>query len=81
MKNPFGKKTVVRSSITGEFVPIDEDLKNPDTTEKEQVDTTKTDEIQNGGKPFPDTFEGRIAKLEARVENLVKRNHLLECDR
>lgn len=81
MKNPF-KKTVVRSAETGQFVNTEEATKNPDTTVTETVnpscDTEKTDELQNGGTG---NFEARISALETQLANVIKRNHLLTCDR
>lgn len=69
MKNPFkkGAKTMTETKETK-------------TEEAATVDTTKTDALQNGGKVAV-TFEEKVIALEARVENLVKRNHLLEADR
>lgn len=48
-----------------------------------QVDTTKTDEIQNGGNidPEEEKVPARFLKLEALVHEIIKRNHLLTCDR
>lgn len=47
-------------------------------TAKKETKTKTTDDIQNGGKK---TIEERVADLEEKLENVIRRNHLLEVDR
>jgi hypothetical protein len=47
-------------------------------TATKKTEEKSTDEIQNGGKK---TIEERVSDLEAKLENVIRRNHLLEVDR
>jgi len=45
---------------------------------KKKKPEPSTDDLQNGGKK---TLEERVEVLEEKLENVIRRNHLLEEDR